>query len=116
MPPGSPRAGQVFWAHTDILGRRDAHPDVYRPVAIVAVSADVGRVFVVTRTSKPQTPGVRHARVLSVGLDRDGVFDPSWYQSIELSMFKPPFVEYVFDLAAEEPETWAEVLRAMEAS
>ncbi|HUF85130.1 MAG TPA: hypothetical protein VMQ81_11120 [Acidimicrobiia bacterium] len=115
-PDGSPRAGQVFWVHTDILGRRDAHSDAYRPAVVISVNTEVGRVFVMTRTTNPKARGVTHGRVPAVGLDKDATFDPSWYQGVELSMFTHPFVEFIFDLAVDDPATWAEVIAAMEAS
>lgn len=106
----------MFWVHTDILGRRDAHSDAYRPAVVISVNTEVGRVFVMTRTTNPKARGVTHGRVPAVGLDKDATFDPSWYQGVELSMFTHPFVEFIFDLAVDDPATWAEVIAAMEAS
>ena len=115
MPEGSPRAGQVFRVHTDVLGRRDAHPDAYRPAAVVSVNAEVGKVFVITRTTK-DVDGVAHAARPADGLDKPGVFDPNWYQGVDSGMFVPPFAEYLFDLAEDEPDVWDDVVRAWEQS
>ena len=43
------------------------------------------------------------------------MFDPDWYQGVDAGMFVPPFVEYLYDLAA-EPDVWGDVLRSWEES
>ena len=115
MPEDGPRAGQVFRVHTDILGRRDAHPDAYRPAVVVSVNREVGKVFVITRTTR-DVDGVDHPARPAAGLDKDGVFDGDWYQGVDTGMFVPPFVEYLYDLAADEPDVWDAVMRVWEDS
>lgn len=115
VPDDSPRPGQVFKVHTDILGRRDAHPDAYRPAVVVSVNREVAKVFVITRTTR-DVEGVDHPARPAVGLDKAGVFDGDWYQGVDTAMFVPPFVEYLYDLAADEPAVWGEVVRLWEQS
>lgn len=74
----------------------------------------MNRAFVITRSTQPNAKGVSHERVPGAGLDRDGCFDPSWYQPVDLRMFVPPMVEYVLDLTEQAPDVWAELLKQWE--
>lgn len=108
--------GQIYRVHTSILSRRDAHPDAFRPTLVVTVNRDrfVDKVFVVTRTSDVQEEGVSHGARIDAGLTKDGVFSPKWYQSVELMEFCPPFVQYLYDLRADEPQVWDGVNQMLE--
>lgn len=90
--PDGPQPGELYHVDAEILSRRDAHPDRYRPVVVVKVFADLRLVRVYTRTSDLTEPGVRHRKDVALGLSKDGVFGERWDQSIDLGLFRYPLV------------------------
>ena len=98
---------------TEILSRRDAHRDKYRPAVVVGVVESIRLVQIYTRTTDVSEAGVRHPATHELQLYKDGVFGRRWYQSVDLGLFRHPLV---VRLGLLDDVTWSRIQQMWEDS
>lgn len=93
--PEGPQLREVYDVDSEFPGFRDVHPDNLRPSVVVRIIDTVGLLNLLTRTTKLHVEGVDHPGTPEWGLTLPGKFAKEPVQTLELSLFKHPLVDYL---------------------
>lgn len=95
-PPSThPIVGGLYRVETALLSGRDPKPK--RPATVIALPAyGLDDVPLITRTSDTDEPGIPHARNVSLGCTKNGVFGHRFVRHLDIRYFRVPAVaEYL---------------------